>query len=118
MTEQFLKDNGINVDQGLELLGDIEMYNETIEDFLIEQEERIPNLKQYKEAGDCENYAILAHAMKSDSKYLGFTKLIDLAYEHELKGKENDINFINEHFDELIEEANRITSICNQYLGR
>ena len=56
--------------------------------------------------------------MKSDSKYLGFTKLIDLAYQHELKGKENDINFINENFDELMKEANRISSVCIEYLGR
>jgi HPt (histidine-containing phosphotransfer) domain-containing protein len=115
---EFLKENGIDVDHGLELLGDIEMYNETVEDFLTEQDTRIPKLKEYKEAKDTENYAILAHSMKSDSKYLGFMKLIDLAYQHELKGKENDIDFINEHFDELIEEANRIDTICKQYLGR
>jgi len=118
MTEQFLKDNGVNVEQGLEVLGDMEMYNETMSDFLEEQETRIPELTKFKEAGDAENYAILAHAMKSDSKYLGFTKLIDLAYQHELKGKDNDLEFINEHFDELMEEANRITNICKEYLGR
>lgn len=117
-TEEFLKQNGIDVDCGLELLGDIEMYNETIEDFLTEQETRIPALKEYKEAGDTENYAILAHSMKSDSKYLGFTKLIELAYEHELKGKEGNMDYINEHFNELMEEANRIDSICRQYLGK
>lgn len=118
MNEQFLKDNGIDLDQSLELLGDIEMYNETLEDFLTEQETRIPELKEYKENGDAENYAILAHAMKSDSKYLGFTNLIELSYAHELKGKENDMNYINEHFDELMMEVNRIDSICKQYLGK
>jgi len=117
MNEQFLKDNGINVDQGLEILGDIEMYNETMNDFLEEQTDRIPQLIKYKEEGDCENYAILAHAMKSDSKYLGFTKLIELSYNHELKGKENDINYINENFEDLMEEANRINSICQKYLN-
>lgn len=118
MTEEYLKENGINVDASLELLGDIEMYNETMQDFLDEQETRIPNLKKYKDLEDCENYAILAHSMKSDSKYLGFTKLIDLAYDHELKGKENDIEYIKEHFNELIEEAERINSICKKYLGK
>ena len=117
MTEQYLKDNGINVDASLEILGDIDMYNETMQDFLTEQETRIPDLKKYLEAEDCENYAILAHAMKSDSKYLGFTKLIELAYDHELKGKENNIEYIKEHFNELIEEANRINDVCKKYLG-
>ena len=93
----------------------MEMYDETLSDFLEEQETRIPKLKEYKESGDCENYAILAHAMKSDSKYLGFTKLIDLAYQHELKGKENDIEYINNHFEELMEEAKRIGNVLQEY---
>lgn len=118
MNEQFLKDNGIDVDHGLDLLGDIEMYNDTLEDFLTEQEDRIPKMYEYKESGDVENYAILAHAMKSDSKYLGFTKLIDLAYSHELKGKEGDLNYIREHFDELMFEANRIGDVCKKYLNK
>ena len=118
MSEQFLKDNGIDVDHGLELLGDIEMYNETIEDFLTEQETRMPDLKEYKEKSDTENYAILAHSLKSDSKYLGFTKLIDLAYDHEIKGKENNIDYINEHFEELMLEVTRIEEICKKYLGK
>ena len=33
------------------------------------------------------NYAILVHSLKSDAKYLGFTKLAELAYNHELKVK-------------------------------
>lgn len=116
MTKEFLEQNGINVDAGIELLGDMEMYTETLHDFLEEQKERVPKLKEYQENGDCANYAILAHSMKSDSKYLGFTKLIDLAYQHELKGKENDLEYINTHFEELMEEATRIEAVVKKYL--
>ena len=112
-----LKNAGINVDAGLELLGDMEMYDETLNDFLEESEERLPRLKQNKENGDMANYAIDAHAMKSDSKYLGFTKLAEMSLDHELKGKENDIEYVNNHYDELIEEASRIISVVKEYLG-
>jgi HPt (histidine-containing phosphotransfer) domain-containing protein len=115
MNREFLEQNGIDVAHGLELLGDMDMYNETLSDFLEEQKTRIPALKEYKEKGDLENYAILAHAMKSDSKYLGFTKLIELAYAHELKGKEKDMDYINENFDAFMEEANRIGTILEKY---
>ncbi len=115
MNKELLKKNGINVDAGIELLGDMEMYNETIIDFLEEQKTRIPKLKEYKEKKDAENYAILAHSMKSDSKYLGFTKLIDLSYQHELKGKENDMDYIDSHFEELMEEVNRIENVLQEY---
>lgn len=117
MNRDFLEQNGIDVAHGLELLGDIDMYNETISDFLEEQKTRIPALKEYKEKGDLENYAILAHAMKSDSKYLGFTKLIELAYAHELKGKEKDMEYVNTNFNILMEEVNRIENVLKEYMG-
>lgn len=109
--------NGVDVNGGLELLGDIEMYNETLEDFVTESEERLPKMEEYKNNDDMENYAILVHAMKSDSKYLGFTKLIDLSYQHELQAKENNKVFVNEHYNELITEANHILEVINNYLS-
>ena len=94
-----LKNNGINVDQGLEILGDMEMYDETLNDFLTESEERLPNIKAFKEAGDMGNYAILVHAMKSDSKYLGFTKLAELSLNHEMESKANNLEYIIQNYD-------------------
>lgn len=112
-----LKNNGINVDQGLEILGDMEMYDETLNDFLTESEERLPNIKAFKEAGDMGNYAILVHAMKSDSKYLGFTKLAELSLNHEMESKANNLEYIIQNYDELIAEANRIIKVVKEYLG-
>ena len=63
------------------------------------------------------NYAIQVHAMKSDSKYLGFTLLADLSYQHEMASKENNVDFVNNNYDNLINEANRIINIVKQYLG-
>lgn len=114
---ELLKENGIDVEHSLELLGDMEMYNETIQDFMTESETRIPSMKNYKEQGDMENYAILVHAMKSDSKYLGFTKLAELSYNHEMESKANHIDYVNENYDVLIEETNRILQIIKEYLS-
>lgn len=113
----FLKNNDIDVDSGIEILGDIDMYNDTLKDFLELSEERINNIEKYKTAGDLENYAIEVHAMKGDSKYLGFNKLAELSLNHQLKSQEGDINYINDNYDELIEEAKRIIKVCNEYLN-
>ena len=51
-----------------------------------------------------ENYAILVHAIKGDSKYLGFTKLAEMSLNHELKAKENDSQYVNDNYDLLINE--------------
>ena len=108
--------NGIDVDTGLSLLGDMDMYNDTIKEFLNGINDRALKLKKFLETNDMPNYAIEAHALKSDSKYLGFTKLIDLAYNHEMKSKENDVSYISEHYKELMIELSRIVAILKKYI--
>ena len=112
-----LTDNGVNLEGALELLGDLSFYDETIEAFLEENETRLPNIKKYRKDLNMEDYAILVHALKSDSKYLGFTNLADIAYEHELASKANNVDEVNEKFDKLIDEVNKITEIAKKYLG-
>ena len=115
--KDYLIKNKIDVNHGLELLGDMEMYDETLEEFYNNINDRIAKLNQYKE-NDLANYAIEAHALKSDAKYLGFTDLIELAYNHEMKSKENDFNYIKDNYDSLINEVNKIISIIKEYLGK
>ena len=114
--EELLRSYGVNLESSLELLGDMDMYNDTIKDFYKESETRLKNIKQYKEVGDMSNYAILVHAMKSDSKYLGFTKLAELSYNHEMASKSNDIDYVNEHYDELMKEASKIIDLARKYI--
>lgn len=109
--------NGVNVEASLELFGDMEMYDETISDFLNCVSKKLNDIKKYKEASDMSNYAILVHSLKSDAKYLGFTKLAELAYDHELKSKENDISYVYNNYSTLMEEANRIINVAREYMG-
>ena len=118
MNIEFLRENDIDVDSGIDILGDIEMYDETLDDFVLEMEERIPNIEKYKEESDMDNYAILVHALKGDSKYLGFTKLADLAYNHKIKSQEGNVDYVNEHYDELMNEVNRVMSVINKYKNK
>ena len=90
-----LTDNGVDLESAIDLLGDLSFYDETLEDFVTEQETRLDQLDDYLSKQDMENYAILVHAMKSDSKYLGFKKLAELAYEHELASKANNVDEVN-----------------------
>ena len=113
-----LVNNGVNLDGSLEILGDMEMYDETMSDFLDEVEEKIESIKTYKDEGDMPNYAIQVHSLKSDSKYLGFTTLAELSYNHEMASKDNDVNFVDDNFDSLMIEADRIITLCKEYMGR
>lgn len=112
----FLKSNGVDLDSALELLGDMEMYNETLQDFITEVESRIENIKKYKEESDMGNYAILVHALKSDSKYLGFSTLAELSLNHELESKAGNTEYVNNNFESLVAEAERIINLAKEYL--
>lgn len=111
----FLRDNGIDIDSAIEILGDIETVNEIMGDFLIEMDERLPLMEEYKNSNDMENYAILVHAIKGDSKYLGFTKLAELSLNHQVKAEEDDSSYINDNYKELMEEIDRILKIVKEY---
>lgn len=112
-----LINNGVNIQKSLELFGDMQTYDDTLQDFLNDVEGKLSQIKAYKETGDMANYAILVHSLKSDSKYFGFEKLAELAYQHELESKANHLYFITEHYDELMQEAIRIVNLVRQYMG-
>jgi HPt (histidine-containing phosphotransfer) domain-containing protein len=117
MDVNILIQGGVNVNQALELLGDMETYNETLQDFLSEIDDKVNKIREYKESQDMENYAILVHSLKSDSKYLGFTTLADLAYNHEMASKAGDVRFVIGSYDALINETNRILDVVKNYVS-
>ena len=116
--EKFLRDNGVDMDKSLELLGDMEMYNMTLGDFISDVVSKWARINQYKEEANMHDYAIEVHSLKSDCKYLGFMKLADISYQHELKSKEEDVNFVNSNFEELTVEYNKVIKLVNEYIAK
>ena len=112
---EYLEKNGVDVNHALELLGDMEMYNMTINDFMSEVDEKWNRIITCRDSKDMPNYAIDVHSLKSDCKYLGFMTLADISYQHELKSKENDVEFVLEHFAELEDEYNKMHEIAKNY---
>lgn len=109
---------GVDVKKSLELFGDMETYNETLETFLQEVEPKLKKLQEYKEIGDMANYAIQVHSLKSDARYFGFTTLADLAYKHEMESKANNMYFVTSNFEDLMQEASKIINLVKKYMGR
>ncbi len=112
----FLKQNNVDVDKCLELFGDIETYNDTIKEFQSGLDEKLSQITKYYNDGDMPNYAIYVHSLKSDCKYFGFTTLANLAYEHEMKSKNNDFEYVKNNYARLMEEAKKVKNIVNEYL--
>ena len=112
-----LTSNGVDVNHGLELLGDMETYDSIITDFYDGYLDRMKKIDDFKNNSDMENYAIEVHSLKSDSKYLGFMTLADIAYKHEMASKANNVDEVNEKFDELMKTVDEFTKLSKKYLG-
>ncbi len=115
-TEEYLKKQGVDISSALELLGDLETYDDILQEFYDNIEDRRNKLKTFLNDSDMNNYEIEVHALKSDSKYLGFTKLADMALEHQNRSHDGDVEYISGHFDELDKEIVLIVDIVKKYL--
>ena len=111
-----LESNGVNVKKSLEIFGDMATYDETLQVFLAEVDGKLDKIKKFKQEDNMDDYAIVVHSLKSDAKYFGFETLAEIAYQHELESKANHIDFINENYHKLLNEANRIITLVKKYL--
>lgn len=112
-----LTENGIDIKKSLELFGDMNTYDQMLEDFLKEVDGKIANAKRYKDTSDMANYAIVVHSLKSDCRYFGMEDLANMFYEHELAGKRNDSIFVRENYDKLMENAEKMIKVVKRYMG-
>ena len=113
----FLIQNGVDVEKGIENTMDFETYNEILLDFCEAFPQEVNKFNGFKLAGDMVNYEIIVHALKSNCRTLGFMNTGEMFYQHELASKQGDINYVNEHYNELINEVNRVYSILMTYKG-
>ena len=113
-----LTNNGIDVTKALELFGTMDKYDKTLTLFYDSINDKLTQLKSFKETGDMAQYAVLVHGLKSEARYFGMAKFGDLAYDHELGARANNMYYISDNFNELITEISRVVEIVGQYLGR
>lgn len=116
MNNEYLRNAGINVDEVLNFWGDMEAYSDNLVEFLNGIDKKLDELESYKNNGEISSYTILAHSLKSETRYLGLNKLSDLFYNHELKGKEGNIDYIKNNFIELINAIGTLKNDLKDYL--
>lgn len=115
LTIDFLKQNGIDVQSGIDILGDEATYMSMLAEFHRTIRDRFSALIEYKASKDFKKYSMESYSLKSDANYFGFTKLYELAKEHEIKSSEENFDYIVEHFKEYEDEIVRIMNVLNTY---
>ena len=103
-----LEQAGINVKLALSYCGDKEGFRDIAKMYHAQGEERNSQLIRLYEEENWKNYAIAVHALKSNSKGIGAEELAELALNLEMAGKEERIDYIHEHHEELLERYNAL----------
>ncbi len=111
----FLEQYGVDARTSIENMMGIETYDEIMNDFYDSLPQELSKIDNFKNIGDMPNYAILVHAMKSNARSFGFTKLGDIAYAHEMASKANDVNYVNEHYNEFLNAVKEVQEIISKY---
>ena len=93
---------GISIKNGLSLAkGDMDIYLDLIGMFIKEHEKQ-NDMQAFIAERNMKEYAILIHGLKGNARTLGADKLADMAYEHEMKSKAGEAEYVAEHWDELV----------------
>lgn len=107
----------LDVNEGLEYaLGKIPFYIETLNIYLDETTRNEQLMTEYLQAEDMKNYAVLVHALKSNSRLIGAMAMGDFAADMEQESKKDNLEYIKEHHDAMIELLNRTRDHVRKYM--
>ena len=79
-----------------------ELYLEVLAEFCSQMEIYLPQFEEFFKNENWADYAITAHAVKSNSRTIGATAFADLSFKHECAGKTGDISFIHNGYEKYI----------------
>ena len=108
---------GISLESGLSRIkGNMEIYLDLIESFIKEQEKQ-EIMQQFITDENMKDYAVFVHGLKGNARTIGANKLADVAYEHEMKSKAGDAEYVKAHWDELIAVWEETQEGCQIFYG-
>ena len=103
-----LEQAGINIRLALSYCGDRDGLRDIAIMYHSQGEQRNSQIEQLYKEENWKNYAIAVHALKSNSKGIGAEELAEFALSLEMAGKENRVDYILDHHEELIEKHNAL----------
>lgn len=97
----------IDVEAGLAFCGgEEEFLLEILADYA--SDDKRPEMQQYYESADWMNYQIVVHGLKGISLTVGLTSMSEAAKGLEFACKENRVDYIREHHQEVVDKYTNI----------
>ncbi len=113
---EYLKEHDINPEKGIELFGDMQTYNDLLEEWYQNSEGKLEKIAYYKEKMELENYALAVHSLKVDAENFGFPLLEEIASKIEEESRNHQLDSIHANYKNLEQEYNNIKSVIQDYL--
>lgn len=106
----------LNKDEGIKYCGGLlDLYYEILGDYVEKGKEYKKELQEHFETENWKEYARVAHTLKSTSLTVGLEVFPDIAKEHELAAKGDDIDYIKSKYAEFKEALElAIASVANE----
>ena len=92
----------LDVKEGIEYAGDIDLYLVALRFFFNTIDDRIDEIRRYYRDEDWENYQTKVHALKSSARTIGAGELSNRARALELAVKEEDMVYVREHTGDVL----------------
>ena len=115
---KILQAAGYDIENTVRELGSIDIYNELLNDFYVENLDRVKKIISHKKFMNLVEYSIEVHALKSECMYLGIKELAKKSEEQQFKSEAQDVVFINTHFNEYMTEIAKVMTVLKKYLGK
>lgn len=94
----------VNKKAGIELsCNSVELYREILKVYLDESGDNIEKLDTFLSENNLKEYAVIAHAIKSNSKQIGADSLFEFALSMEMSAKEGNKDYINDNHKAFID---------------
>ncbi len=114
---KLLSEYGIDYVEGCSYCGDSnDIYCEIVGIFCEVIEGTKMTMLDSLDNSDSLSYATEVHALKSNSKNVGASKLAEIAYMHEVESKAGNLQYCREHWSELLDEWDYIAKGLCDYL--
>lgn len=116
--DSLLKEAGIDTDEGMKYSGDSkELYDSVLEIFVGSVEEQRDKMRKQLADKNYQGFAISAHSVKSNSRTIGAGELFKLALAMEKSGDNEDVDYINDNWDEFIKSWDKVNDGISSYLA-
>ena len=111
--------DGVDGEEALRNCGSRDLFIKTAQTFRESIGEKAGLIEGYAKDGDCKNYTVLVHALKSSARLIGATELSALAAELEKSGDDGNMQDIEARTPRLLElyrsYTERLAPVCKQH---